>query len=173
MDSKSSKKRVKQDATEVLSGLKKVASLPTLVKNKGGAPSKEDRASKEIELSNKDLEILSVLLASKGNKSLTERITGVNRKRLYRLLNSDRVDRLVGVSRLRLKALIEAAVIVLEKAVIEDGDVEVAQLLVKTLLLKSREGNTGKQGKGRKASVEEWVDEKGTPRRRQTLEETT
>ena len=168
MESNPSKKQV---ATEILSGLQKIVSLPTLAKNKGGAPTKEETDSREIQLSNRDLEILSVLMATNGNKSLTGRIAGINRKRLYRLLNSERVNRLIGVSRLRLKALIEAAVMVLEKAVIEDGDVDVAQLLVKALLLQSRQGNTGNQGMGRKASVEEWVDEAGNKKTKRTIEE--
>lgn len=172
MSDKSSKK-VKKEAAETMTGLQRIANLPSLAKNKGGAPTKKEIESREVELSNKDLELLSVLMATNGNKALTARITGVDRKKLYRLLNSERVTRLTQMAELRLKALIEAAVVILEKAIVEDGNVEIAMDLVKGLIMKKwRKGGTERPGtRGRRMTAEEWITEDNQAKSKNIVEE--
>lgn len=171
MSQKEPKKRiVKGDVAKNLKALQAVAALPTLAKSPGGRPHTNETG--ELELTDQDFEVLSVLMSTNGNKALTARITGIDRKKLYRLLRADRVQRLMRFAKLRLSSIAEAAVACIEKAIIEDGDAEIAYKVLNGLGVLNKRAATspGIPGKGKKATFEDWIDDDGR-HKRQTLEE--
>ena len=171
MSQKEPKKRiVVGDVANNLKALQAVAALPTLAKSPGGRPHTSETG--ELELTDKDFEVLSVLMSTNGNKALTARITGIDRKKLYRLLKADRVQRLMKFAKLRLSAIVEGAVACIEKAIIEDGNAEMAYKVLSGLgvLNKKASAQAGIPGKGKKATFEDWIDDDGR-HKRQTLEE--
>lgn len=158
-------RKIKADAEAKLTALTQVASLPEQKKKLGGRP--KGKYCKDITLTNDDMRVLNLLMASGGNKKLTARIQGVDRQEIYRLLNSKRLQKITVNAENRLQALLEACVLLVESAVIEDADLSTAKELLRNFgLLKSDQLGKALPTGSKKTTLEEIMDADGTKTQR-------
>jgi hypothetical protein len=157
-------RKLKAEAEARLTALTQVASLPEQKKKLGGRP--KGKYNKDISLTDDDLKILNLLMVN-GNKKLVSRINGIQRQEIYRLLNSKRLQKITLNAENRLQALLEACVMLVESAVVEDADLSTAKELLRNFgLLKSDQLGKALPAGTRKTTLEEVMDADGTKTRR-------
>ena len=151
-----------EDTEAPIEKLKEVAALPNQPKVPGGRPK---ATPQDMALTVKDVEILT-LLAKGAKKSAIALKLGISRMQLYRMLDSDRVKRALHNTRNRLESLADLAVDIIHDELLE-GNVEVAQSLLKGIGAMKTSVNAGKDGKKVERSIaEEIMDADGTKTRR-------
>lgn len=130
-----------------------VEELPLVEKSKGGGHLKKADGD---DLSAKDLEILA-LLACGTEKTVTASLAGIDRRTIYRLLDSERVERLTKGAKKRLASLAPLAVEIIHAELVK-GNIEVAQSVLKGLAIMKTSVNTN-SGKEKVTSVAEEIVE--------------
>jgi hypothetical protein len=132
------------EAVKAATDLKKVIAISKLKKRKRGRPRKTDisKYQKKLELTKADERVLA-LLCTGMNKNLVADLEGISRRELYRLLDSTRLEKIKANAENRLNALMELAIMVIHKALL-NGDSQVAMTVAKGLgLLKQNKANEG------------------------------
>lgn len=160
------------DAEKRMETIRDLQKLPAIAKSKGGR--KKRPYNKDLELTKTDLQILNTLLATGGNKELTARIEGIDRQKLYRLLNSQRVQKLTENAMLRLQSLIELCVLIMEHDLVQNANSDLAYKILRGLGILKFAGSkkdTPLPPGGKRATFEAFMDDDGTTHRRQTIEE--
>lgn len=157
-------------AEDKLKKLVELAKLPDAKKMVAGRPPK-GKYNKDLTLTDDDMQIIKMLTAS-GNKKLVARINAVDRKQIYRLMTSNRIKKITANAENRLQALLEACVILVESAVIEDGDLATAKEILKNFgLLKPQQAEGGSNAARKRTTLEEVMEPNGTHTRRAIQEE--
>jgi len=132
-----------------------IEELPMVEMSKGGGHLKKTEGD---DLSKKDLEILA-LLACGTEKTVTASLAGIDRRTIYKLLDSERVERLTKGAKKRLASLAPLAVEIIHAELVK-GNVEVAQQVLKGLAIMKTSVNTN-SGKEKVTSVAEEIIEDG------------
>ena len=145
-----------EETTEIVP----IEELPVLDKNPGGRPAK---SMDKNDLSDKDVQIMT-LLACGIEKTVIASIAGVDRRTLYRLLDSERVQRFTEGARKRVASLAPLAAEILHAELLK-GNVEVAKSILKGLSIMKTSVNQ-KQGEKEKTTAEEIIDSTGRTTRR-------
>ena len=145
------------------SALVPVDELPAIEKSKGGGHlSKGDSDT----LSAKDLEVLS-LLACGVDKTVTANLVGIDRRTIYKLLDSERVERLTKGAKKRLASLAPLAVEIIHSELVK-GNIEVAQSVLKGLAIMKTSVNTNGAKEKITSIAEEIVENNGKTTKRLT-----
>jgi hypothetical protein len=138
-----------------------IEELPMVEKSKGGGHlAKEDSE----DLNQKDLEILSMLSLG-ADKTTIAALMDVDRKTIYRLLNSGRVDRLTKGAKKLVSSLAPLAAELL-RSEIAKGNIEVAQAVLKGLNIMRASVNSGEAKTKITSVAEEIVDNDGKTTKR-------
>ena len=138
-----------------------VEELPVLEKSKGGGHLKKESSE---ELNAKDLDILS-MLALGADKTTVAALMNIDRKTIYRLLDSDRVERLTKGARKLLSSLAPLAVEIVHAELVK-GNVEVAQAVLKGLNIMRQSVNSGEAKLKLSTVAEEIVENDGRTTKR-------
>jgi len=138
-----------------------IEELPMISESKGGGHLKKTDSD---DLSKKDIEILS-LLACGTEKTVTAALVGIDRRTIYKLLDSERVERLTKGAKKRLASLAPLAVEILHAELVK-GNVEVAQSILKGLAIMKTSVNGGTSKEKVSSIAEEIVEGDGTTTKR-------
>jgi len=144
-----------KDTVPEVGTLVPIEELPMVEESKGGGHLKKTDGE---DLSKKDLEILA-LLACGTEKTVTASLAGIDRRTIYKLLDSDRVERLTKGAKKRLASLAPLAVEIIHAELVK-GNVEVAQQVLKGLAIMKTSVNNN-SGKEKVTSVAEEIIEDG------------
>ena len=142
-----------------------VEELPVQEVSKGGGHLKKKDSE---ELSEKDIQVLT-MLACGVEKTVAANIAGVDRKTIYRLLDSERVDRMTKAAKKRLTALAPLAVEIIHSELVK-GNVEVAQQVLKGLAIMRTSVNNKDASVKERSIAEEILENDGRVTRRVTKE---
>lgn len=146
---------------KVKTALVPVEEMPMIEKSKGGGHlSKGDTDN----LSSKDLEVLS-LLACGVDKTVTANLVGIDRRTIYKLLDSERVERLTKGAKKRLASLAPLAVEIIHSELVK-GNIEVAQSVLKGLAIMKTSVNNGAAKEKITSVAEEIVENNGKTTKR-------
>lgn len=138
-----------------------VEELPVIEKSKGGGHLKSEKTD---DLNTKDLDILA-MLALGADKTTVAALMNIDRKTIYRLLDSDRVERLTKGARKLLSSLAPLAVEIVHAELVK-GNVEVAQAVLKGLNIMRQSVNSGEAKLKVSTVAEEIVDNDGKTTKR-------
>ena len=121
---------------------------------------------KDLVLSDSDNRVLK-FLATGMNKSKVAELEGVTRRDLYRLLDSGRVAKIKANAENRLQALLELAVMVIHKDLLE-GNTSTALTILRNFGLLQTEGKSNVNAKGavKKTTLEQIMENDGKETRR-------
>jgi len=142
-----------------------VEELPMVPASKGGGHLKKKDSD---ELSSRDLQVLS-MLACGIEKTVAANIAGIDRKTIYNLLDTDRVERMTKGAKKRLAALAPLAVEIIHSELVK-GNVEVAQQVLKGLAIMKTSVNSGNSNVKERSIAEEIVENDGKVTRKITKE---
>lgn len=138
-----------------------IEELPMVEKSKGGGHLVKTESD---DLNQKDLEILSMLSLG-ADKTTIAALMDVDRKTIYRLLNSGRVDRLTKGAKKLVSSLAPLAAELL-RSEIAKGNIEVAQAVLKGLNIMRASVNAGETKTKVTSVAEEIVDNDGKTTKR-------
>lgn len=138
-----------------------IEELPELEKSKGGGHLAKKNSD---DLSAKDLEVLS-LLACGVDKTVTANLVGIDRRTIYKLLDSERVERLTKGAKKRLSSLAPLAVEIIHSELVK-GNIEVAQSVLKGLNIMRASVNAGDSKVKVTSVAEEIVENDGKTTKR-------
>lgn len=163
---KAAQRKVERPETQVKK-LVETASLPDQ-KPVGGRPKVVKQ--KNEQLTDQDYVVLEKLAGGETKVQIAKDM-GISRQEVYRILNSDRVQRIVTNARLRLESLQDLAVEVLHKELLKEN-AEVATQILKGLgTLKQNSGTSG-NGVKKRTTLEKILDRNsGTETQRVIREE--
>lgn len=142
-----------------------VEELPMVPASKGGGHLKKKDSDA---LSARDLQILS-MLACGIEKTVAANIAGIDRKTIYNLLDTERVERMTKGAKKRLAALAPLAVEIIHSELVK-GNVEVAQQVLKGLAIMKTSVNSGNSNVKERSIAEEIVENDGKVTRKITKE---
>lgn len=140
--------------------LVKMEDAPVQIKNPGGRPAK---VHTDDELTERDFQIMT-LVASGMAKETVAQIAGIDRKTLYKLLDSESMQRLQKAARKRLESVANLATDIIHNELAK-GNVEVAMQVLKGLNVMKQSVNQKEKTK-EKTTAEEIVDSGGKRTRR-------
>ena len=137
-------------------------------KPKRGRPKghKTRKYQKDLVLSDSDQRVLKFLCTGM-NKSRVAELEGISRRDLYRLLDSKRLAKIKANAENRLDALLELAVMVVHKDLLE-GNVETAKMILQNhgLIKTGSQGNDGGKKRSKKTTLEQITELDGKETRR-------
>jgi hypothetical protein len=144
-----------------------IEEYPMVEKSKGGGHLKK---TDEVcdDLSEKDFEAM-IYIASGLDKTKVANLVGCDRRTLYRLLNSERVERFTKGAKKRLAALAPLAVELIHNALL-NGDLEVAKDVLKGMNVMRSSVNAGDAKVKERSIAEEIVEANGKTTRKLTKE---